>query len=254
MKIEYICPHRNPLRTAALALWVTGAIALSGCSPSAIKHRPLMVQPISNNAQFDDVVSLLAEGKTELARRMLLIMAKRDPTDLRTPALIASLDADPQVALGSKSFAYRVQPGDRMTMLSQRFLGDRLKFYLLSRYNGIAIPKQIVAGQMLRIPGVAPLAVAPPRAVAEPLRPPAKGAEAKPLLKPQVAAAPVTSAAAVRRAAQLRGAGLTALNSGNVRRSVTLLRQAAALDNNSSAIRTDLARALRIQATVAARR
>jgi hypothetical protein len=240
-------------KSIARAFWLSSIIALAGCSHQAVKVRPTMIQPISNNAQFDDVVALLVDGNVDAARKMLAAMAKRDPADQQTAAMIASLDADPQVALGTRSFAYRVLPGDRMTALSQRFLGDRLKFYLLSRYNKIAVPGKIVAGQTLRIPGIAPPVVAAPHIAPQPARAPVASAEPKPVTKPPVAA-PVTTAAAVRRAAQLRGAGLAALNAGNIGRSVTLLRQAAALDHNSPVIRTDLARALRIQATVAARR
>jgi hypothetical protein len=250
MTIKSIFSGTNFLRT----LSVSTMVVVAGCSPSSVKHRPTMIQPISNSAQFDDVVALLVDGKVDAARKLLSAMAKRDPSDQRTAALAASLNADPQVALGSKSFAYRVQPGDRMTALSQRFLGDRLKFYLLSRYNGIAIPAQLSAGQMLRIPGVAPPVVAaPPRTAPEIVRPPVTPIEAKSAPKPPIVP-PGPSAVSVRRAAQLRGAGLAALNSGNVSRSVALLRQAAALDHANPAIHKDLARALRIQATVAARR
>lgn len=240
-------------KLVARAFWLSSIIALAGCSHQAVKVRPTMIQPISNNAQFDDVIALLVDGNVDAARKKLVAMAKRDPADQQTAALIASLDADPQVALGTKSFAYRVQPGDRMTALSQRFLGDRLKFYLLSRYNKISAPGKIVPGQVLRVPGIAPPVVVAPHMAPEPAHAPVASVEPKPAPKPPVAA-PITTAAAVRRAAQLRGAGLAALNAGNIGRSVTLLRQAAALDHNSPAIRTDLARALRIQATVAARR
>jgi hypothetical protein len=236
---------------------VSAIIALAACSPSSVNHRPGMIQPISNRAQFDDAVALLVDGNVNAARKKLSAMAKRDPSDQRTAALIASLDADPVATLGSRSFAYRVQPGDHMTALAQRFLGDALKFSLLARYNGIAVPNKIAPGQMLRIPGVAPPAVVapPPRPIVnEPVHPPVTPpVEAKKVPKPPVAA-PSTSPLALRRAAQLRGAGLAALNAGNVARAVTLLREAAALNRASPAIRTDLARALRIQTTVAARR
>ncbi|AYJ85939.1 LysM domain-containing protein [Sphingomonas paeninsulae] len=238
-------------------LAVSAMIALAACSSSSVIHRPDMIQPISNRAQFDDAVALLVDGDVKAARKMLSMMAKRDPSDQQTAALIASLDADPVAALGTKSFAYRVQPGDHMTSLAQRFLGDRLKFYLLARYNSIDVPKKIVTGQTLRIPGTAPPVVAapPPRPIVNvPVHPPvAPPVEAKPVPKPPVTA-PLATPLTLHRAAQLRGAGLAALNAGKVDRAVTLLRQAAALDHDSPAIRTDLARALRIQATVAARR
>jgi LysM repeat protein len=219
---------------------------LTACSPG-IKTRPGMIQSVNNNAQFDDAVALLIDGNVKAARKMLSVMVKRDPADHRTAALFATLDADPAVVLGTRSFTYKVQAGDQLTALAQRFLSDRLKFYLLARYNGMTVPKAIVAGQVLRIPGDAP----PPRIVRptqpEPTREPVAVAPKSP-----VDHAP--SAAAIHRAIQLRGAGLAALNTGNVNRAVMLLRQAAALDRTSPAVKKDLARAQRIQATVEARR
>jgi hypothetical protein len=228
--------------------------ALAACSSSG-NHRPGMIQPVSNRAQFDDAVALLVDGNLKSARKLLATMAKRDPSDLRTTALIASLDADPVKTLGKLSFGYRIQPGDHMTTLSQRFLGDRLKFYILSRYNGISVPKSIVPGQLLRIPGVAPPPPPPPPRViqGEPLRPPVV-APVEPKAPPPRVVVPTTPAVNHQRALQLRGAGLAALNAGKVNNAVAMLRRAAALDPASAVIRTDLTRAIRIQATVAARR
>jgi hypothetical protein len=232
-----------------LISFLLAATVLSACSHGS-ETRPGMIQPVNNNAQFEDAVALLVDGEVTAARKMLSAMARRDPADQRTAALFATLDADPAAVLGTRSFNYRVQAGDQMTALSQRFLSDRLKFFLLSRYNGITVPKAIVVGQILRIPGVAPVIAPPPRGVRptlhEPMRKPAAVTS-----KPPVDHAPST--AAIHRAVQLRGAGLAALNTGNVNRAVMLMRQAAALDRNSPAIKNDLARAIRIQATVAAR-
>jgi hypothetical protein len=227
-------------------------LTLAACSHGPKSH-PGMIQPISNRVQFEDAVGLLMDGKVKAAREMLAVMAKRDPTDRRTAMLMQTLDADPVAALGSRNFSYRVQSTDTMTGISQRFLADRLKFYLLARYNDMAVPKALVAGQLLRIPGVAPSVAPAPahnarRVRDEPTRDPA------PLAAPKPAASPTTSVEMKRRAVQLRGAGLAALNTGKVNRAVALLRQASAADPTSPAIRSDLARAVRIQATVAAKR
>jgi hypothetical protein len=52
------------------------------------------------------------------------------------------------------------------------------------------------------------------------------------------------------RANQLRLQGLQQLNTGNVEASITLLRQAQALDAENPAIQRDLDRALRLQAAL----
>jgi hypothetical protein len=235
-------------RRVSLTLIVAASV-LAACSPGG-NVRPGMIQPVNNRAQFEDAVALLVDGNVKAARKMLSAMAKRDPADRRTTALIATLDADPVATLGARNFPYRVQAGDHMTGLAQRFLSDRLKFYLLARYNGITVPKAIAVGQILRIPGIAPAIVTPPPRVARPKS--VEPAVVPPAAKTVVGPAP--SAAAVRRAVQLRGTGLAALNTGNVNRAVLLLREAVTLNPASPAIRNDLARAVRIQATVAARR
>ncbi|MDB5714106.1 MAG: LysM protein [Sphingomonadales bacterium] len=233
-------------------LSLLAVLTLAACSHGPKSH-PGMIQPISNRVQFEDAVGLLMDGKVKAAREMLGVMAKRDPFDRRTAMLMQTLDVDPVAALGARSFNYRVQASETMTGLSQRFLGDRLKFYLLARYNDIAVPKALVAGQLLRIPGVAPSVAPAPahnarRIRDEPTR------EAAPTGAPKPAANPTTSVEMKRHAVQLRGAGLAALNTGKVNRAVALLRQANAADPTSTAIKSDLARAVRIQATVAAKR
>lgn len=225
-------------------------LTLIACSPGS-KTRPAMIQPVNNRAQLEDAIALLVDGNVAAARKTLSAMKKRDPLDQQTAALIASLDADPVAVLGTRNFNYRVQAGDDLTHLAERFLSDRLKFYLLARYNGIAVPKAIVTGQVLRIPGTAPAVIPPPRVV----RPSPPEIKRPPVISiPKQPAAKTASVAAIRQSVQLRGAGLTALNLGRVDRAVALLRQAAALNPASSQIRNDLARAIRIQATVAARR
>jgi tetratricopeptide (TPR) repeat protein len=54
-----------------------------------------------------------------------------------------------------------VRPNDTISGLAGRFLNDIYSFYILARYNGIAVPRQIAGGQTLRIPGKAPPPSAP---------------------------------------------------------------------------------------------
>jgi hypothetical protein len=51
-----------------------------------------------------------------------------------------------------------VQGGETLGRIAQRALGDTCEFYLLARYNQIRVPKQVAAGQVLRIPGKVALA------------------------------------------------------------------------------------------------
>ncbi|MBB6124231.1 LysM peptidoglycan-binding domain-containing protein [Sphingobium subterraneum] len=222
--------------------------ALSACSTqrSGSLPRPATIQKIDNAQQIGDVVAMLERGAVKEGQERLRKMVKSDPADRASATLLASLTDDPIASLGSKSFAYRVQPGDRMTDLSQRFLGDRLKFFLLARYNGIAVPAPLKPGQVLRIPGDEPKVVAPRPAPAVVDREPEP-----PIPTPAPEAPPRTDPA---RAARLRAGGLVALNQGHVVRAVAMLREATALDPKNALIKRDLDRAQRIQKTVRTKR
>lgn len=227
------------------------AAALSACShaPETTGPRPATIQAIGNAQRMDDVIAQLEKGDRKNAERTLRQMVKGDPNDRASAALLESLSADPVAMLGSKSFAYRVQPGDRLVDLSRRYLGDRLKFYALARYNGIETPSSLKPGQMIRIPGdePPPRPAPPPRASAPAERPAAPAA-----VKPRpVAKAPAADPA---RAARLRASGLAALNQGQVARAVVLLHEAATIAPNDPLIRRDLERAQRIRKTVKTKR
>jgi len=231
------------------------ALGLAGCAskPGGSAPRPAMVQQVSNAQELGDVVSLLDQGEEKSARRKLDMMLKRDPTDARSRALLDSISADPVAALGAQSFAYRVEAGDTMQGIAQRFLGDRMKFYLLARYNQVAVPASLKPGQTIRVPGVRPKET--PAPTPRPRPEPAPAPVSKPA--PSAAApapAPAPRTADPRRAARLRSAGLTALNKGQVGNAVGLLSQALRLDPGNALIQRDLDRAKRLQAMVRARR
>lgn len=228
-------------RSKNLAACVLIATLLSACSqkPGKTSSAPAMIQPVSNAQQIGDVIALLDNGDRTAAEKALKSMIKREPGDIEAAVLLESIAVDPTVALGPRSFEYRVQPGDTFLDLAKRFLGNRLKFYTLARYNGVAIPASLKGGTTIRIPGEAPLpAVAPPTVI--------KPAPARPVPK----VTPKASVADPARAAKLRAHGLTLLNQGQVSRAVVILHQASALDPGNMLIKRDLARAQRIRKTV----
>ena len=232
---------------------VLAAIAsLPACTQSTGKNppRPAMIQAVSNSQQLDDVIALLDRGDEKQARKALKTMVKRDPGDSASAKLLGSLDADPVAELGGVNFPYKVQPRETMVSISERFLGQRLKFYSLARYNQIKVPAALKAGQMLRIPGVAPKA---PPVVRAPRPEPVAAAPAvlAPVRRAPAVAVPPSDP---QRATQLRAAGLAALHQGQVNRAVGLLQGAVASDRSNAAIQRDLNRALRLQATVTRRR
>jgi LysM repeat protein len=238
------------------------AMMLGACAhqPKA-GPRPVLVQPIGNEQQIEDVVGALKQGDTRRARKLLKSLAKRDPANRKVAVLLEGLEGDPVKLLGAASYSYRVESGEQLTTLAQRYLGNSLKFYLLARYNGLKTDN-LRPGQVLRIPGTAP---APkPRAEVRPEpqperrpdqrrepRAPAPAARSTAPVAPPTAATSATNPVVANR---MRAQALAALNRGAVPAAVVLLRRARALNPANEAIRTDLARAERLFAAVKARR
>jgi len=201
----------------------------------------------SPGGEVDAIVVLLERGDAKGAKKKLKAGLKRAPLNPSLMLLDDSIGKNPQELLGTESYRYTVRPGDTMASLSQRFLGNRLKFYELSRYNGIDNPSSLAVGQIINIPG-RPAPVVQPRPATAP-----RAAAPKPALVPKPAApkpAAPARAASPAAAQQARSAGLAALNAGQPRQAVSLLSRAASLDPGNPAIARDLARARRIAATV----
>lgn len=237
---------KNMFEMGARALVMAAACALvaaCGGSPTGRVASTASVQA-TPAAEVDAIVALLEEGKAGPAKKRVSAALKRDPNNPALMLLRDSITKKPQELLGPVSYPYTARPGDTMSGLAQRFLGNRLKFYQLSRYNDIERPGSLRAGQVLNIPG----RPAPPP-------PPRQAAPAQPAVreKPKAAvapAAPVRPAANPAAAQQARSAGLAALNAGQPGRAVNLLSRAASLDPGNAVIARDLTRARRIAATV----
>lgn len=227
------------------------AVALAGCtagkkrvgSPGATATA---APQWSSRERVGKAIELLNQGKREPARRELREVLERFPSDPVARNLYGQLDIDPKAKLGTQNFPYKVKPGERMSEIAQRFLGDPVQFYILARYNGIEAPGAIEGGQTILIPG-RPRPPSPPRE--EVKRPTAPGAKPPPATP--AAPAVVRDTAGANR---LRGAALEQMNRGQIDRAVGLLRQAQARDPDNALIRRDLDRATRIRSTVQSRR
>lgn len=164
---------------------------------------------------------LLENGHEEQAKAELQRALAADPTNKLAQNLMRQIIADPVATLGRESFAYVVRPNDSMSSIAGRFMGDIYSFYILARYNNIAVPKQVSGGQVLRIPGKAP----PPAVVREtarvepPAPPPPPAVPAPPPPPPE----PTPGERAMR-------AGALAHKSGDFERALAEYSKAAGLD------------------------
>lgn len=98
-------------------------------------------------------IELLDQGESEPARAVLECTLEKHPNSRKAKTLREQLDADPVSYLGRRNYPYTVQSSDTLSKIAQDRLGSPLKFVILARYNGIAVPANLVAGQTIKIPG-----------------------------------------------------------------------------------------------------
>lgn len=145
---------------------------------------------MQQQSQKDAIAAIdeLEDGHEGEAVALLRKSLAADPNNKLAASLMRQITADPVLMLGKESFAYTVKPGESLSKIAGHFMGDVYMFYVLARYNGIDVPRQVAGGQVIRVPGKAP----PPeeREPSRPPRPNAKGGKVPP--PPPPAAAPVS--------------------------------------------------------------
>ncbi|WP_171014085.1 LysM peptidoglycan-binding domain-containing protein [Chitinivorax sp. B] len=164
-------------------------------SGPAVKSPVLTISPPEARAQAQrqalEARDLLQNGDEASARALLEHALQLDPTNEIARKLMEQIKADAQQELGAAHFAYVVQPGDTMAKLAERFLGDRLRFYILSKYNGLINPNRLAAGQIINVPGQAPKP-APVSRTTKPVEPaPAPAPVPETVVKPAEPPAPM---------------------------------------------------------------
>jgi LysM repeat protein len=131
-------------------------------------------------------VDQLQVGDETGARLTIEQALKLDATNELAKNLLGQINADAQRELGATFFRYTVQQGDSLSRLAQQFLGDRFRFWVLAKYNEMANPSRLAAGQVVKIPGRAPPTL-PVAATPEPAPAPARPATPEPEPKPELA-------------------------------------------------------------------
>lgn len=196
---------------------------------------PAAQQQAQKTAQ--GVIDLLEGGNEEQARKELQLALSLDPNNKLALNLMKQMTEDPVATLGKESFPYVVRSGDTLSRIAGRFLGDIYSFHILARYNNIKVPRQVGAGQTLRIPGKAP----PPAALNEPARP------APPRVEPAPAAAapppppppPPPVAETVSPAETAFRSGDAASKAGMLEKALSDYKKAAALGHPAAAAQAD---------------
>jgi tetratricopeptide (TPR) repeat protein len=88
------------------------------------------------------------QAKAELAQYLIDV----PENNKRAQALLSQIESPIEEYFPPENFTVVVGTGETMSTLAQTFLGDALKFYALSRYNGFANPSLVSVGQTVKIP------------------------------------------------------------------------------------------------------
>jgi len=109
--------------------------------------------PLKNTSRFiADGIFYLQEGDEIKAHNALSQALRLNPKSLMANKLLQQINSDPVASLGESHSEYKLQEGETISGLAQRFLGDSLLFHILARYNNIQKPKHVRAGQLIKIP------------------------------------------------------------------------------------------------------
>ena len=119
-----------------------------------------------------DAIAQLQNGEVAAAQKMLEQAQALDPANDLAKKMQDQIKADPQKELGTVFFRYTVQRDDSLSKIAQTYMGDRFKFHILAKYNDIANPSKLAAGQVIKVPGQGPAAAAAAAATAAPARRP----------------------------------------------------------------------------------
>ena len=233
----------------------TGQPAQSAPPAPAPAAAPVPTGPVTPALQQQaqrtamSAVGMLEAGHEEEARAELQRALGIDPNNKLAQNLMRQITSDPVSALGREAFNYTVRTNESLSMIAGRFMGDIYSFYILARYNGIAVPRQVAGGQVLRIPGKAP----PPTATAretsrpEPAPRPEPTPRAEPAPPPQVTAAPPAAPPEPTPGERAMRAGEAAERSGDLDRALSEYRRAASLDQPGAEAKAEQTRKVLVQ-------
>lgn len=155
-------------------------IALAACTPQAVKPTapeppapvPVAPAPVPKPPPplaLPQIIAMLESGEFDTARTQLKLTTAAEPGNLAARQLLTQITTDPRRYFGSTHTSHTVEAGESLAGLARRYLGHALEFVALARYNNIAQPRLLQAGQTLRIPTGyrSPLAGGTPKPVAD---------------------------------------------------------------------------------------
>lgn len=182
-----------------------------------------------------EAAELLDQGREDEAREVLRQALSLDKDNRVAASLLRQIVVNPVDTLGTRSFRYTVRPGETLSEIARRFLGDVFEFYSLARYNDIRVPRDVRTGQVIKVPGDAPPPEPPPKPrPTKPAESTAVEAEATPPAPPAPPQPPASPAEATYQEA------MRLLRAGQKDQAYGTLQQAVRLDPEHKPARAQL--------------
>ncbi len=136
-----------PVAIAALML------VASGCSGvGTIVERTGVTAADSPAERWHVALEMLDRGEDRQAEELLVELRDAPGYGERAQHLLEQIRRPIHRYFPVDHFNVRLRAGQSLSTLSRRYLDDPLKFFALARYNGIAAPHHVAAGQLIRIP------------------------------------------------------------------------------------------------------
>ncbi len=150
--------RRAALTGICVVVLVTGCAApapepVAEAAPVAPAPPAYEAQPgLSPQQRFREVLGLLEAGKAGPARIELLAYLDAQPDSQVASELLRQLDTPIEDYFPEAYREIELASGETLSTLARDYLGSVYQFHALARYNGIAQPGRIRAGQRVRIP------------------------------------------------------------------------------------------------------
>lgn len=123
--------------------------AVDSSESAAIEPRTTRpVQPVT----LPQVIVALDQGYIEAAEAALLDIIDQQPYSTLALRFLEQIQTDPLALMGEAHDVVVVEPGDSLSEIAERELGDAMQFFALARYNDIDAPRRMPPGIELRIP------------------------------------------------------------------------------------------------------
>lgn len=153
------------MRRAVIGLAVFSVLA-SACAPTPVQESPppepeavaseepvFTAQPdLSAQERFRAALDLLESGNTGQARAELIAYLEEKPRSDVANDLLRQVETDSLEYYPSAHREITLSSGESLSTLAKRYLGDVYQFHALAKYNNIAEPRRLRAGQTLKIP------------------------------------------------------------------------------------------------------